>query len=59
MIPLNERLDALGVPGVGPLYACRAISDDGTVIVFRDPRTHAEQRAQGHDTLSGAREAVS
>jgi uncharacterized membrane protein len=33
MISLNDRLTALGVTGVGPLYVCRAISDDGTVIV--------------------------
>jgi len=33
LISLNDRLTALGVTGAPPLLVCRAVSDDGNVVV--------------------------
>jgi len=33
MISLAARLEAAGVTGLDPLHVCRAVSDDGTVVV--------------------------
>ena len=33
IISLNDRLAAGGITGIDPLYVCRAVSDDGKVIV--------------------------